>query len=270
MKISKRQLRKIIKEEKAKLAEQGFHSMSPAGKALANSIKGKFMRMYPDAKVGIDGRGGFITVNGVKAIDMSQATGRGMSDDEMIEKMHAVYAETQVDADVPTADSRMDTFREVKMKITKRQLRRIIKEEKAMLEQSWRENPAKIRRQRRLKDRQRMIDQMTFKQLKRRAFDSALFIQGRLDTGQYEYADIWEAEIPGLADTIDAAKVKAAEEGVTYDDIPEVRYQGGILDLSKYSLPGLPTGIEENTAKITESELRQIIKEEKAKILAEL
>ena len=115
-----------------------------------------------------------------------------------------------------------------------------------------------------------MIDQMTFKQLKRRAFDSALFIQGRLDTGQYEYADIWEAEIPGLADTIDAAKVKAAEEGVTYDDIPEVRYQGGILDLSKYSLPGLPTGIEENTAKITESELRQIIKEERAKILAEL
>ena len=155
------------------------------------------------------------------------------------------------------------------MKITKRHLRRVIKEEKAVLEQSWRENPAKIRRQRRIRDRQRMIDQMTFKQLKRRAFDSALFIQGRLDTGQYEYADIWEAEIPGLADTIDAAKVKAAEEGVTYDDIPEVRYQGGILDLSKYSLPGLPAGIEENTMKITESELRQIIKEERARILNE-
>ena len=140
------------------------------------------------------------------------------------------------------------------MKITKRQLRRIIKEEKAVLEQSWRENPAKIRRQRRERDRQRMIDQMTFKQLKRRAFDSALFINNRLDTGQYEYADIWEAEIPGLADTIDAAKVKAAEEGVTYDDIPEVRYQGGILDLSRYSLPGLPAGI-------TESKLRKIIRE---------
>lgn len=128
MKITKNQLREIIAEEKKKLNEQGFHSMSPAGKALANSIKGKFMRMYPDAKVGIDGRGGFITVNGVKAVDMSQATGRGMSDDEMIEKMHAVYAETQIDADVPTADSRMDTFIEGKMKITKRQLRRIIKE----------------------------------------------------------------------------------------------------------------------------------------------
>ena len=155
------------------------------------------------------------------------------------------------------------------VKITERQLRRLIKEEKAVLEQSWRENPAKIRRQRRIRDRQRMIDQMTFKQLKRRAFDSALFINNRLDTGQYEYADIWEAEIPGLADTIDAAKVKAAEEGVTYDDIPEVRYQGGILDLSKYSLPGLPAGIEENTMKITESELRQIIKEEKKNLLQE-
>ena len=130
MKITKRQIRRIVKEERPKLAEQGLHSMSPAGKALANSIKGKFMRMYPDAKVGIDARGGFITVNGKKAVDMSQATGRGMSDDEMIEKLHAVYAQTQVDADVPTADSRMDTFREGKMKITKRQLKRIIKEEK--------------------------------------------------------------------------------------------------------------------------------------------
>ena len=133
MKISKKQLREIIAEEREKIDEQGFHSMSRAGKALANSIKGKFVRMYPDAKVGIDGRGGFITVNGKKAIDMSQATGRGMSDDEMIEKMHAVYAETQIDADVPTADSRMDTFREGKMKITKNKLKRIINEEKSRL-----------------------------------------------------------------------------------------------------------------------------------------
>lgn len=133
MKTTKRQLRRIIREEKTKLVEQGFHSMSPAGKALANSIKGKFTRMYPDAMVGIDGRGGFITVNGKKALDMSQATSARMSDEEMIEKMHAVYAETQVDADVPTADSRIDTFREGKMKITKRQLRRIIREEREKL-----------------------------------------------------------------------------------------------------------------------------------------
>lgn len=142
------------------------------------------------------------------------------------------------------------------MKVTKRQLRRIIKE--------WRQNPAKIRLARRQKDRQRMIDQMTFKQLKSKAFDSALFIQGRLDTGQYEYADIWEAEIPRLADYIDAAKVKAAEEGVTYDDIPEVRHNGGILDLSRYSLGGLPAGIEESKVKISKRQLKRIIKEEKA------
>ena len=52
-----------------------------------------------------------------------------MTDEEMIEKMHAAYAGTHVDSDVPTADSRMRTFREGRMKITKKQLRKIIKEE---------------------------------------------------------------------------------------------------------------------------------------------
>jgi len=141
VKITKRQLRRIIKED--------YNSMSSAGKALANSIKGKFMRMYPDAKVGIDGRDGFITVNGKKAIDMSQATGRGMSDDEMIEMMHAVHAETQVDDDVPASEASYRTTRPgehkldfgkdigtynyrnegAKLKITKRQLRKIIREQ---------------------------------------------------------------------------------------------------------------------------------------------
>lgn len=135
------------------------------------------------------------------------------------------------------------------MRISKRQLRQIIKE--------YPSNPNKIRRQRRERDRQSMIDTMTIDQLKRKAFDSALDINGRLDTGQYEYADIWEVEIPRLADYVDAAKIKAAEEGVTYDDIPEIRHNGGILDLSRYSLGGL----EENTTKITESQLRRIIRE---------
>ena len=146
------------------------------------------------------------------------------------------------------------------MKITKRQLRRIIKEEKAVLEQSWRQNPAKIRLERRKRDRQRMIDTMTFKQLKRAAFDSALDIQERLNTGQYEYEDIWEVEIPMLADYIDAAKIKAAEEGVTYDDIPEVRHNGGLIDFSRYSL-GLPASMREGAStKITESKLRRIVR----------
>ena len=63
------------------------------------------------------------------------------------------------------------------MKITKRQLRRIIKE--------WRQNPAKIRQARRQRDRDRMIDTMSFKQLKTQAFDSAQGINGSLSTGQY-------------------------------------------------------------------------------------
>ena len=155
------------------------------------------------------------------------------------------------------------------MIISKRQLKIIIKEEKAVLEQSWRQNPAKIRLERRKRDRQRMIDQMTFKQLKRSAFDSALYIQGQLNTGLYEYDDIWEVEIPRLADYIDAAKIKAAEEGVTYDDIPEVRHNGGLIDFSRYSL-GLPTTIKENKVKITKRQLRRIIKEEKAKLVSEI
>ena len=139
------------------------------------------------------------------------------------------------------------------MRITKRQLRRIIKEYPA--------NPNKIRRQRRERDRQRMIDTMTFDQLKTKAFDSAQGIQGRLDTGQYEYADVWEVEIPRLADYIDAAKVKAAEEGIAYDDVPEVRHNGGLVDLSSYSMGGLPAGIAENKMRITKRQLKRLIRE---------
>ena len=137
MKITKNQLRQII---------ESYNSMSPRGKALANSIKGKFMRMYPDAKVGIDGRNGFITVNGQKAVNMSQASGSPMSDEEMIEKMHAVYARTHVDDDVGTEARRGDRPGEIKLdfgkdigtynyqnestttRITKRRLKRIIRE----------------------------------------------------------------------------------------------------------------------------------------------
>jgi len=119
MKIKKSQIRKLI---------ETYNSMSPASKGLANSIKGKFMRMYPDAKVGIDSRNGFITVNGKKAINMSQASGSPMSDEEMIEKMHAVYAGEHVDSDIPTADSRMTTYREGTIRTSEKQLRKIIRE----------------------------------------------------------------------------------------------------------------------------------------------
>ena len=152
MKITKRQLRRIIKEEKALI--EAYNSMSTSGKSLANSIKGKFLRMYPDAKIGIDSRGGFITVNGKKAIDMSQASGRGRTDEEMIEMMHAAYAETHVDDDVGTearrgsrpGEHKLDFGKDIgtynyrnegaKVKVTKRQLKRIIREEKARVRQA--------------------------------------------------------------------------------------------------------------------------------------
>ena len=105
MKITRRQLRQIIKESLA----EGYNSMSSAGKAHANAIKRKFVKLYPDAKVGIDAREGWITVNGKKALNMSQASGSPLTDEEMIDKLHGVYAGEAVDSDIATSTSSMDT-----------------------------------------------------------------------------------------------------------------------------------------------------------------
>ena len=148
------------------------------------------------------------------------------------------------------------------MKITKRQLRRIIKEEKTKL-------VSEGRLDQRRKDRDAMVAQMTFKKLRNKAWDLAGSLQGRLSTGQYESDDYWDREhgqIPMLADIVDAAKIKAAEEGTAFDDPPEIRVNGGIFDYSgDYSL-GLPAGVMESKMKITKNQLRRIIKEEKAKL----
>ena len=150
MKVTKSQLKDIIL---GAIQESSYNSMSPRGRSLANSIKGKFIRLYPDAKVGVDGRGGWITVNGKKAVDMSQATGRGMTDEEMIEMMHTAYAETHVDDDVGTearrgsrpGEHKLDFGKDIgtynyqnedaTQTITADQLREIIKEEVESLEQ---------------------------------------------------------------------------------------------------------------------------------------
>ena len=104
MKITKRQLRRIIREEKQRiLGEQGgrynaighrskphgYNAMSPASKAYAQKIKRDFLKLY-DAQVGIDAVNGWITVNGRKAVNMSQASGRPLSDREMIAQMEDV------------------------------------------------------------------------------------------------------------------------------------------------------------------------------------
>ena len=90
MKIMKRQLRRVIRES----LMEGYNSMSSAGKSHARSIQNKFMKLYPDAKVGVDGREGWITVNGIKTVNMSQASGSPLTDEEMMAEMLAVYEES--------------------------------------------------------------------------------------------------------------------------------------------------------------------------------
>ena len=84
MKITRRQLRKIIKEA-------SYNSMSDAGRSLAQRAKRLFAKDYPDVTVGIDGRQGWILVNGKKAVNMSSASGRPMSLGDVVDKMKQSY-----------------------------------------------------------------------------------------------------------------------------------------------------------------------------------
>lgn len=105
MKITKRQLRRILKEEwysdehetladkkfADSIADSSYNSMSPRGKSIANAAKRQFAKDYPDVQVGIDGRGGWITVNGKKAVNMSKASGAPLSMEDIIDRMKKSY-----------------------------------------------------------------------------------------------------------------------------------------------------------------------------------
>jgi len=78
MKITRRQVRRII---------EAYNSASEAGVMKANAVKRKFLKLYPDVDVQIDKREGFVIVNGVKAVNISSASGRPLTDDEMISQM---------------------------------------------------------------------------------------------------------------------------------------------------------------------------------------
>jgi hypothetical protein len=82
MKITKRQLRQII---------EGYNSMSDSGKALAQRAKRQFAKDYPSVKVGIDTREGWLTVDGKKAVNMSQASGSPMELEDVVDKMKQAY-----------------------------------------------------------------------------------------------------------------------------------------------------------------------------------
>lgn len=150
MKLTKRQLRKIIKEEKDRLTES-YNSMSPRGRALANAAKRRFAKDYPDVQVGIDGREGWITVNGRKAVNMSQASGSPLSMDDIIDRMKQAYLGHDMSSrDFPEAkpgprpgEHQLDFGKDIgtyiyqnegtAMKITKNQLKKLIAEEKQKL-----------------------------------------------------------------------------------------------------------------------------------------
>ena len=138
MKITKRQLRRIIKEEKKALTES-FNSMSPRSQSLARAAARQFSKDYPDIQVSIDGKEGWITVNGKKAVNMSQASGRPLSIEDIIDQMKKAYlGHDMLSQEVPElAGGRKSSWQVRKEKelkgesvnITKRQLRRIIREE---------------------------------------------------------------------------------------------------------------------------------------------
>ena len=165
MKITKNQIRRIIKEEKKALIE-AYNSMSPRSKSLANAAKRQFAKDNPKAKVGIDTQEGWITVNGKKAVNMSQASGAPLSMGDIIDQMKQAYMEDKYAVlpadDDPAELARHKAYRDsirlpgdrpgehkldfgkdigtynyrnegTMMKITKTQLRRIIREERARL-----------------------------------------------------------------------------------------------------------------------------------------
>jgi hypothetical protein len=104
MKITKRQLRRIIKEDLAHLREGGamgqyepqkkrsYHQVSDSTMSMANAVKRKFLKMYAAsaAEVKIDGREGWIIVNGKKAVNISSASGRPLDMHDMLSQMEDV------------------------------------------------------------------------------------------------------------------------------------------------------------------------------------
>lgn len=126
MKISKRALRKMIREygtsaERTMMRgrypsiKKNYNAMSDAGKSLAQRAKRIFAKDYPDVKVSINSKEGWITVNDKKAVNMSSASSRSLQMEDIIDQMKKAYLGHPVQEGS-------------KVKITKRQLRKIIKE----------------------------------------------------------------------------------------------------------------------------------------------
>jgi hypothetical protein len=66
--------------------KRSYHQISGSMMSLANAVKRKFLKLY-DAEVRIDGRQGWITVNGKKAVNISSASGKPLSMEDMLSQM---------------------------------------------------------------------------------------------------------------------------------------------------------------------------------------
>lgn len=122
------------------------------------------------------------------------------------------------------------------MKVTKRQLRRIIKEERAKLNESV---PA-----RRRKDYERM-KQRPLNDLMNSIDSLIVYIEGQLmSPGSFDYEDVFDwdfGHVARLADLIDAAREKAAEEGVPFrepdtSEIAQYQHRGKPAVVSRWSM----------------------------------
>jgi len=128
-----------MKTAKKSLSE-GYNSMSDAGRSLAARAKRRFHKDYPEVRVGIDTREGWITVDGKKAVNLSQASGRPMSLEDVVEKMILSVTSSGFGEPRPgqrPGEQELDFGKDIgtynytsegKVKITKRQLRQLIKE----------------------------------------------------------------------------------------------------------------------------------------------
>ena len=93
MKITRHQLRRIIAE--SMYGHQGrqksYNRVSDGTKRMAQAAKRRFAKDYPKIKVNIDGRNGWIIVDGVKAVNISSASGSPMDIEDMDDKMKKAY-----------------------------------------------------------------------------------------------------------------------------------------------------------------------------------
>lgn len=85
--ITKNVLNEAISPMHIPAKSRPYNSASDASKSMAKAAKRVFKKIYPKDEVRIDGRNGWIIVNGKKAVSISSASGRQMSIEDMVDAM---------------------------------------------------------------------------------------------------------------------------------------------------------------------------------------